>query len=103
MKKTILVLSLFLITGTVITLNSCKKAAATTTDDSTSAEDATNVSNAMNSTTDDITNAASTRTSFSGKTASFELLCGGLATYDSVNGIITITYSGAECSGIVKD
>jgi hypothetical protein len=102
MKKIIMVFTLCLAIGTIITLNSCKKAATTTSNDSTSAADASNVSSAMNATNDDATNATSTNASMSGKTAGFELLCGALSTVDSVNGIVTITYSGAECTGGVK-
>ncbi len=102
MKRIILALSLFVVTGTIITLTGCKKAATATTNDSTSAADASNVSNGMNATNDDATNAASTNSNFSGKTEGFELLCGALATYDSVNGIITLTYSGNECLGLIK-
>ena len=102
MKKIILVFTLCLAIGTIITLNSCKKAAGTSNNDSTSAADASNTSSAMNATNDDATNAASTNSSMSGKTAGFELLCGAMSTVDSVNGVITITYSGAECSGIIK-
>ena len=102
MKKIILIFSLCLTIGTIITLNSCKKAATTTTNDGTSAEDASNVSNAMNATNDDATNAASTNTSFSGKVQGFEQMCGALVSYDSIHGIITITYNGAECNGIVN-
>lgn len=103
MKRIILALSLFFVTGAVLTINSCKKAASTTTtNDGASAEDASNVSNGLSATSDDAASAASTNTNFSGKLPGFELLCGALATYDSVNGIITITYNGAECNGIVN-
>ena len=102
MKKIILGFTLCFAIGTVITLNSCKKETTSTTNDSTSAADASNTSTAMNATNDDAANAAGTNASMLGKTSGFELLCGALSTVDSVNGIITITYSGAECTGIVK-
>src|ERR1019366_1598986 len=102
MKQIIVALILSFAIGAVFTLDSCKKAATKTTDDSPGAEDASNVTNALNSTNDDVTNAASTNASISGKTAGFETLCGVLVTVDSVNGTITLTYSGADCNNIVK-
>ena len=102
MKRIILALTICLSIGTIFTLNSCKKAAPAAKDDSTSAEDANNVSNALNSTNDDATNAAGTNASISGKTAGFEVLCGVLVTVDSVNGVLTLTYSGNDCNSVVK-
>ena len=102
MKKIIIGFSLCLAIGTIVTLNSCKKSTNKTTNDSTSAADASNTSSAMNATNDDAANSAGTNASMSGKTSGFEQLCGALSTVDSVNGIISITYSGAECVGIVK-
>ena len=101
MKKVILAFSLSLLIASVITLNSCKKE-TTTVNDSASAEDATNVSNALSATNDDATNAAGSNSSISGKTDGFETLCSGLATVDSVNGIITITYNGPDCSNTIR-
>ena len=58
MKKFMLVLSLSLAIGTVITLNSCKKTESTVADDSVSAKDNSTISNAFNATTDDAEAAA---------------------------------------------
>jgi hypothetical protein len=102
MKRIILVFGLALLMGSVITLNSCKKESTPTNNDSTSAQDASNVSNAMNATNDDATNAASTNQSISGKTSGFESLCSELVTVDSVHGVLTITYSGSDCNNTVR-
>jgi hypothetical protein len=101
MKKIILIFILTFTTGIIITLNSCKKE-TTATDNSVNGEDAANISTALNATNDDAANAAGTNASLSGKVQGFASLCGGVITYDSINGIVTITYNGAECNGIVN-
>jgi len=67
MKKFMLVLSLTIAIGAVITLNSCKKETSTAFDDSVSAQDNAAISNAVNATADDATAAAGQVKVFQGK------------------------------------
>lgn len=109
MKNFIFVLCLSLSLGTILTINSCKKATTNTTDDSTSTLDNNSVSNAVNATTDDAAAAAGEVKSFSGKTEAHwwntAVLCGASAvdTGTPGNHLITITYDGTStCNGITR-
>ena len=108
MKKFMLVLSLSLAIGAVITLNSCKKTATSTSDDSISAQDYASLSNAVNATSDDATAAAGQVKSFSGKTEGWwnsAVLCGATTVDTGTvgNRVITITYDGTTtCNGITR-
>ncbi len=101
MKTTFFKLPLLLAAVLLLMLGSCKKDNGAS-NDTTSAADGTNVSAALSSTADDVTNAVGNDHSISGKTDGFGSLCGATVTVDSTNGIVTITYSGDDCSGKVS-
>lgn len=109
MKKFIQALSLTVILGAAITLNSCKKENTTTADDSVSAQDNATITRADDATTDDAAAAAGQVASFAGKTESpwwnTAVLC-GVTLVDSGtagNRTITITYDGTtDCNGVIR-
>ncbi len=91
-----------------MTLTSCKKA-STAADNSVSAQDVSNVSNAVNATSDDATSAAGQVKSYSGKTEAAwwnsAVLCGATTvdTGSAGNHVITITYDGtSSCNGMIR-
>jgi hypothetical protein len=108
MKKFMLILTLTVAIGSVITLNSCKKTETTAADDSISAQDAATVTRADDVTTDDADAAAGQVKSFSGKTEGWwnsAVLC-GVTLVDSGsagNRTITITYDNTTtCNGVIR-
>jgi len=116
MKKFILILSLTVAIGTVITLNSCKKTETpSTTDDSVSAQDVASISNGINATGDDASAAAGQVSSFAGKSPDQNTaksldshllsLCGTTIVDTGTAGdhLITITYDGTTmCNGVIR-
>jgi hypothetical protein len=108
MKKLIQVLSLTIIIGAAITLNSCKKETTTAADDSISAQDNATISKTVDATTDDAAAAAGQVQTFSGKTEGFNssFFCANTVVDSSnANGpgrTITITYNGADCFGVIR-
>ena len=105
MKKTMLRPLLVLFALALLALNACKKPSTNDTDDSVSSGDASAISAALNSTTNDADNAFSTNNKVSGKTQGlvYESLCNATATIDTVAGKGSILYTtgGTDCSGTV--
>jgi hypothetical protein len=102
MKNLFLALSLSLLIGTVLTLNSCKK--ESTEDDSVSAQDAATVMKGVANTADDGSAAAGQISTFTGKTEGlYAALCGVGGIDSSVPHQLTLTYSGSgACFGLIR-
>jgi hypothetical protein len=105
MKRSYFNIMLVLIGLASMTLTSCKKQ-GTAVDDSISAQDVSNVSNVMHSTSDDAASAAGQVSSYKSltgfNTSNGYLLIGATITDTSSTGIV-ITYDGhTACNGIVR-